>query len=265
MLHYFIIILMNNYCPNIVNIVQLSIKELSVQFSWTICGYSPTPDFVCMNNLLYSTKHTQLSTSVKYMHINITNTIHILYSYSYLSRVSNIFTHKHVVIQCLFLLIVLIETHIKIHREDKSFKCNKVGMMKYEYLMMAIHTGEKPFKCNNCGVVKYGGRHITMHTGEKSFKYNKCGMVKHDYLHITMDTRKKLFKYNKCGMGKCAIMLMTIHMGEKPIKCNKCGIVKYKTKHKASYIYKEYYVRIHIYSWDCIGNYLYTILILKWR
>ena len=95
-----------------------------------------------MNNLLYSSKHTQLSTSVKYLHINITNTNHILYSYTYLSRVSNIFTHMHVVIQCLFLLIVLIETHIKIHKEEKSFKCNKVGMVKYEDLLIAIHTGE---------------------------------------------------------------------------------------------------------------------------
>lgn len=250
---------MNNYCPDIVNIVH------SVQFSWTLYGYRHRPDFVYMNNLLYSFKHTQLSTSVKYMHINITNTIHILYWYSYLSRVSIIFTHKHVVIQCLFLLIVLIETHIKIHREDKSFKCNKVVMMKYEDLLMALHTGEKPFKCNNYGVVKYGGRHINMHTGEKPLKCNKYGIVKHDYLHIKMETRKKQFKYNKCEMGKCAIMFMAIHMGEKPIKCNKCGIVKYKTKHKASYIYNENYVRIHIYLWDCIGNYLYTILTLKWR
>ena len=104
-----------------------------------------------------------------------------------------------------------------------------------------------------------------MHTGEKPLKCNKYGIVKHDYLHIKMETRKKQFKYNKCEMGKCAIMFMAIHMGEKPIKCNKCGIVKYKTKHKASYIYNENYVRIHNYLWDCIGNYLHTILTLKWR
>ena len=79
-----------------------------------------------------------------------------------------------------------------------------------------------------------------------------------------MDTRANLFKYNRCGKRKYAILPMAIHIGEKPIKCNKYRIVKYKMKHKANDIYKEYYVSIYIYPWDWTDIYLYTILTLKW-
>ena len=162
-----------------------------MQFSWTLCYYEYTQDLVYIINLLYSFKYTQLSPLVKYMHSNIPNTINILYWYTYFSIVSNIFTQKHVVMQCLFLLNVLIESHFNIHTGEKSFKCNKSGLVKYKDLHIAMHTGEKPFKCNKCGMVKYEGLHIAMHMREKLFKCNKYGIVKY------------------------AIMLMAMHMGKK--------------------------------------------------
>ena len=135
-LHYFIIILLSNFCPDIVNIIQLFSKKMTMQFSWTLCYYEYTQDLVYIINLLYSFKYTQLSPIVKYMHSNIPSTINILYWYTYFIIVSNIFTQKHVVMQCLFLLNVLIKSHINIHTEEKYFKCNKVIMVKYEYLPM---------------------------------------------------------------------------------------------------------------------------------
>ena len=242
---------MSNYYPYIVITFQPFTYVRSVQFSWTKCCYRFSPDFVDINNLLYRSKHSQLISSGKYMQINIPNTIHILYSYTYLYIVSNIVTHKLVVIQCLVLLIVLIETHteekelciairngekpckynnfrmviygdrhITMHTGENPFKCKYCGMVKYGGRHITMHTGEKPFKGKNCGMQKYRGRHISMHAGENPFKCNKCGMVKYDCVNITMDTREHLFKYNKFGWGKYANMLMAIHIGEKPIKCN---------------------------------------------
>ena len=247
---------MSKFCPYIEKAFQQFTNLVSVQFSWTTCYYLFLSNFADINNLLYRSKHTQLLSSRKYIQTNIPNTIHIPYSYTYLCIVSNIVTHK-LVIQCLILLIVFIETHIKIktHTEEKKlfiaictgekpckynnfgivlygdqhitihtgenpFKCNYCGMVKHGGRHITIHTGEKPFNCNNCGMVKYGGLLISMHTGEKPFKCNKCGMIKYDCLNITMDKRENLFKYNESGWLKYDIMLMAIHMREKPIKFN---------------------------------------------
>ena len=257
-LHYFIIILLSNFCPDIANIIQLFSKKMTMQFSWTLCYYEYTQDLVYIINLLYSFKYTQLSPIVKYMHSNIPSTINILYWYTYFIIVSNIFTQKHVVMQCLFLLNVLIKSHINIHTEEKYFKCNKVIMVKYEYLPMSIHTGDKPFKCNKCGMVKYGGWHCTIHIGEEPIKCNIYGTVKYEGLliaeHSAIHIGEKPFKCNICGMMKYEdlpiAMHCIFHTGEKPFKCNICGVVKY--------------VGWCINSWDDIGTYLHTTPTTKW-
>ena len=182
------------------------------------------------------------------MHTDIPNTINILYLYTYLSIVANIFTQKQVVMQCLLLLNVLIESHINMHTEYKYLKCNIDRIVKYEDLLIAIHTGDKPYKCNKCVMVKYGGLPSAMHTGEKPFKCNICGMVNYEAMLITkhraMHIREKPFKCNICGMVKCEGLLITMLsamlFGEEPFKCNISD------------------------SWDNIGIYLHTTPTKKW-
>ena len=217
------------------------------------CYFEFTPDLVYIINLLHSFKYTQLSLLWKYMHNNNPNNINILYLYTYLIIVSNICTQKHVVMLCLFLLNVLIESHINIHTEEKYLKCTIYRMVKYEDLLSAKHTGDKTYKCN-----KYGGLPSAIHIGEKPFKCNICELMNYEAMLITkhraMHIRENPIKCNICGMVRCEgrliTMLSAMFFGEEPFKCNICGMVKYEG--------------LLSDSWDNIGIYLHTTPTKKW-
>ena len=163
----------------------IQIDKLNMSFSCMTCGYVNKLYIAYVNNYLYDLNEILFIPALKYININkiirLSLIIDNIVIYIYLSKVSDMFSTKHVV---------------RIDNLDVNFIVWKmqtvlVNIMIYVHiyricLCFAIHIlylGEKPLKCDLCNVIVYVILHISTHTREKSYKCNKCGMVERNELY----------------------------------------------------------------------------------
>ncbi|XP_062978916.1 zinc finger protein 829-like isoform X2 [Elgaria multicarinata webbii] len=139
-----------------------------------------------------------------------------------------------------------LNSHSKIHTEEKSFKClecaNRFSFGTCLTSHQRIHAGEKPYECLECGksfyvitslscVSRNLSKHHRIHTGERPYKCSECGksfsLRGSLSRHQTTHTGEKPYKCLECGKSFSRRTHLTdhhrIHTGEKPYKCVECG------------------------------------------
>ncbi|CAH1107866.1 unnamed protein product, partial [Psylliodes chrysocephalus] len=130
-----------------------------------------------------------------------------------------------------------IQAHLKIHSNEKSFKCDvcSKGFNRKSSLQrhLIIHSNERPFKCDICfnGFYQksYLRKHLIIHSNKKSFKCDICSKgfnQKYNLqLHLLSHNKEKLLKCDICSKGfnrKSSLKRHIFHSNERPFKCGIC-------------------------------------------
>ncbi|XP_045773486.1 zinc finger protein 883-like [Maniola jurtina] len=144
-----------------------------------------------------------------------------------------------------FALKTLLRRHMKLHTEDRPFKCTQCSQCytRQDQLVMHMskHDGKKRYVCNLCNKAFTQlcslKDHKRTHTGETPFLCSQCGkgFSNNSNLrqHLKRHTGLKPFSCNLCPKSFCTKGQMKSHMdthtGVHPYKCHQCGAAFTKT------------------------------------
>ena len=134
-----------------------------------------------------------------------------------------------------------LKTHLAVHNDNKSFKCDFDGCVKRFNLSQSLrvhkitHSGLKPFKCKICEAhftaKKSLRTHIQgVHKKEKSHSCSQCKKLFVQLwdlkLHSNVNNGEILYKCKICETSLRSSANPTVHMkshsGEKPYHCKIC-------------------------------------------
>ncbi|XP_021957800.1 uncharacterized protein LOC110853775 isoform X3 [Folsomia candida] len=131
-----------------------------------------------------------------------------------------------------------LSSHLKIHRNEKEYKCEWCGKsfnQRVAYNMhIRIHTGHKPHKCSYCAKAfsrkMLLRQHIRTHTGERPYKCSICMKAFADrsnmLLHQRLHSGERPYKCHICGKSFSKNHHLKTHLnhhaGIKPYQCEKC-------------------------------------------
>lgn len=137
-----------------------------------------------------------------------------------------------------FSSLALLESHSKIHKQDRTFKCHlcpaAFARQRNLRIHMRVHMSEKPFGCTQCPACFKQStdlkRHMRTHTGEKPYACTICTAAFAQPIdlkrHIRAHTGEKPYKCDVCDAAYTRRHSLNdhkrLHTGEKPFQCSHC-------------------------------------------